>query len=124
MIYLATPYWHDDEKIRRQRAHAAIYITRAFIRRGVAMFSPIAHSYALLEEFGPLPLTNAQWADQCLGYLERSSYMLVAQIDGWQQSKGVEKEVLYCNSRGIPVTYMNSVSSDSIISAEMNISAA
>lgn len=111
MIYLATPYWHEDAEVRSARVMQAIFITRALIRAGQAVFSPIAHSDALNNPdktgfFHPLPLTNGQWVDLDLFYIKSCKFMLVAQIEGWRTSEGIKREVEFCRFNCIPTFYL------------------
>ena len=111
MIYLATPFWHEAEKIRLGRVASAIFITRALVRLGQPVFSPIVHSHTLnnpdkLGSFRHLPMTNDEWVDLDLSYIKSCQYMLVAQIEGWKESKGIEREIQFCLMKGIPVAYL------------------
>lgn len=112
MIYLATPYWHEEEIIRTERVRAAALLTRALIRRGLPVFSPIVHSHTLNHYAGAdvkkskLPLSNQDWINLDFMYLGACNMMLVAQIHGWRESSGIKQELEFCTKMKIPVTMM------------------
>lgn len=102
MIYLASPYWHENPAIRNKRLLQAQLITRVLILRGMPVFSPIVHGRGLDISGHPVVLSNTEWVDLDLNYISHCSSMIVAQLDGWQHSKGVTREMAFCSERNIP----------------------
>ena len=76
VIYVASPYWHPDPRIRRARAHAAQTVTSGMIQRGEPVFSPIVYSASIQE------------------------------VPGWEQSRGILIELGFARARGIPLERM------------------
>ena len=104
MIYLASPYSHSDPQVREVRFDAACLATAHLIRTGRSVFSPIVHGHPLVR-FG-LPTDWAFWELHDLEHLQRSDEMLVLQIDGWQESEGVQAEIALASALGKRVNYL------------------
>ncbi len=47
MIYLASPYSHDDPAVRQERFDAACRAAAELVRQGKTVFRPVAHSHAI-----------------------------------------------------------------------------
>ena len=109
MIYLASPYWHEDPAVRKERYQQIALISRALLRRKLPVFSPIVHGHAISElvhKGNPppeWPFSHSDWLDLDFQYLSRSSSMLIAELEGHGQSRGVQAEVRYCNLNFIPI---------------------
>ena len=59
MIYLASPYSHPDTAVRELRFREACRAAAELIRRGHAVFSPIAHGHSI--SLAGLPTGWAFW---------------------------------------------------------------
>ena len=105
MIYLASPYSHPRAAVRSERARNAVLAAAWLIReRGEAVFSPIAHSHHIAL-VGALDTTWETWAEMDLAIISVCRELVVLQLAGWEQSKGVAAEVAEAERLGIPVTY-------------------
>jgi Domain of unknown function (DUF1937) len=104
MIYLASPYTHPDPQVRKVRFDAACRATAQLIRAGQAVFSPIVHGHPLVRFGLPTDWSFWQWFD--LEYLRRCDEMLVLQIDGWQESEGVQAEIALASALGKRIEYL------------------
>lgn len=122
MIYLATPYWHPEQDIRDERTLKAKLLTRSFMRRGLPAYSPIVHGRAMEEGLTQLPFSNDEWVTFDFLYIKSASYILVCQIDGWQQSKGIQREVEFCSTNNIPVLMLGRTECARIIELERSLS--
>lgn len=49
LIYLASPYSHEDASVRQERYEIVSRVTALLISRGYVVFSPIAYSHPLNE---------------------------------------------------------------------------
>jgi len=104
MIYLASPYSHPDEAIRRQRFVSACLAAGNLMDNGHVVFCPIAHSHPIAVEIGERD--HAFWMAQDLPFLALSSRLFVLQLDGWEKSKGVAEEMAFAKERGIPIEFV------------------
>jgi hypothetical protein len=100
--YLASPYGHDDVKVRNSRFKKACLATVALMEAGHTVFCPIAHSH---------PIATLQtvdsgwdyWMEFDLAILGICKVLFVLAIDGWKESKGVAAEIEYAKRLGIPI---------------------
>jgi nucleoside 2-deoxyribosyltransferase len=99
MIYLACPYWHDDETIRRERVQTVTACAAVLAARGVRVFSPLTYSWAF--EGDGIP--ENYWLALDLEILKAADRLLVLAMMGWTQSRGVMAEMGAAYSMGIPV---------------------
>lgn len=104
MIYLASPYSHPDPDVREQRYRDACRATAALLRAGLTVFSPIAHSHALVEH--GLPADWKFWERFDHAYLERCDLLVVLMLAGWKISVGVQAEIRIARELGKPVSYL------------------
>jgi nucleoside 2-deoxyribosyltransferase len=104
MIYLASPYMHNDPAIREQHFRAACQATAALIRAGDVVFSPIVHSHPLVAH--GLPTEWAFWEAIDHEHIARCDEVIVLKLDGWEQSVGVQSETRITRELGKPVRYL------------------
>ncbi len=104
MIYLASPYSHDDPAIREQRFHAVCRETAELMRRGNVVFSPIVHGHPLVGH--GLPTDWPFWERFDREHLRRCNELVVLTLDGWRESVGVAAEIRIASDLGKPVRYL------------------
>lgn len=92
MIYLASPYAHPDPDVREQRFDEVCRIAGALMATGHQVFCPIAHTHAIQSRYA-LPRTWEFWREQDLPLLAACDWLVVAAMDGWQDSVGVKAEI-------------------------------
>ena len=105
MIYLATPYSHPDPEVREVRFEHACVIAGELMHAGHLIFSPIAHTHPIAIRCD-LPTDWAYWRRYDLGMLTMCDRLLVAKMEGWEESKGVQAEIEIAKDRGIPIEYL------------------
>jgi len=106
MIYLASPYTHEDQAIRELRAEQGnIAAGRLMIATGECIYSPIAHGHAVYKSHGELPLNWEFWQGQCFPMLDLCDSMAVLMLEGYENSVGIMAEVNYIKNLGKEVTY-------------------
>ena len=103
MIYLASPFTHDDPAVRQQRYEAACRAAAALISQGQIVFSPISHSYGISAD--GLPPDWHFWEKHDRRYLEVCDELAVLMLDGWQESVGVQAEIAIAREYGKPITF-------------------
>ena len=102
LIYLASPYSHDDPAVRVLRYEDACVACAALMRAGVTVISPIASSHAIAE-LGGIAGSWEQWRDLDLRLLDACDAVWVLTLDGWEKSAGVAAEIDYAEAHGKPV---------------------
>jgi hypothetical protein len=92
LIYLASPYTHDERWGEAGRYHEVAKATSVMLQRGWTVFSPIVHSHPLATQYG-CPQTWAFWGRHDRKYLEMCDELWVLALDGWKESRGVTEEL-------------------------------
>jgi hypothetical protein len=104
MIYLASPYSHPDPAVREFRFREACRAAAKLMRRGQAVFSPIAHSHCIAT-YG-LPTDWRFWEPFDRHQLECCNEVVVLTLDGWRESVGIQAEIRIAGECGKPVRYV------------------
>ena len=102
IIYLASPYSHPEEVIRKARDNAAKKAAGDLMRSGVTVFSPIAHSHGIAEAAG-IPYDWPGWIKHDLEILRVCQQLWILQLPGWEESRGIKAEVEAALKRGMPI---------------------
>ena len=105
MIYLASPYTHPDPVVREQRFKAVCRMAAELMRRGVILYSPIAHSHPI-SEFG-LPTEWEYWETADREHLNHCDELVVLMLEGWRESRGVQAEIRIAQELDKPVRYLD-----------------
>jgi nucleoside 2-deoxyribosyltransferase len=107
IIYLASPYSHPDQRVLQDRCNAAQKATAKLMREGHTVISPIAHSHGVADFLTDnLRLDGDFWMEQDLPLLARCDEMTVLCLKGWENSKGVKREIEFASRRGIPTSFL------------------
>jgi hypothetical protein len=103
VIYLASPYSHQQAQIREQRYRDACQATAALLRAGQNVFSPIVHGHPLTA-YG-LPTDWQYWEAFDRELISCCNELYVLTIDGWQESVGVTAETMIATELDRPIRY-------------------
>jgi len=104
LIYLACPFRHQDLSIQRWRCAAATYVTGELFKKGGYVFSPLTHNGFLGEVYEEI--TKEHWMQFDLTVLGLCTKLVVLKLEGWQESKGVQREIEFAQNRGIIIEEM------------------
>jgi hypothetical protein len=104
-IYILSPYTHDNPKVMQERYEKACKYAGKLIEQGHNAYSPIAHSHGIAIHSG-LPLTADYWWPINREMIDWADECHVLQIPGWEESKGMAEELIYCNKRLKPVYFI------------------
>ncbi len=104
LYYLALPY-HGTQEQQTHRKELSLKIAAEFLRQGIHLFAPILYVNQIAEK---LELPSLEERRQVVmpylfEFLKASKGMVLVMADGWQDSWGVQQEILYCQERQIPV---------------------
>jgi hypothetical protein len=105
MIYIASPYSHEDVVVMEERAYAVTYYCYTEIKKGNTVFSPITYGHQI-RKMGNMPNDWDFWMNFCLDFLKHSDELHVLTLDGWERSVGVKAEIQWSIDRNIPVKYI------------------
>ena len=107
MIYLASPYSHEDSDVREGRFAAVCAVAADLMAQGIVVFSPIAHKHPIAE-FGNLDALDADfWLKFDKEFLLRSEVLWILQLEGWDESYGICQEIEFATEHNIPVGYLD-----------------
>ncbi len=104
MIYLASPYSHEDVKVREYRFQTSAKAASTLMKKGIHVFSPISHTHPIAM-YG-LPLGWDFWEQFDRWYIERCDEVWVLMLDGWQESRGVTAEIGIATEMGKVIRYL------------------
>ncbi len=120
MIYLASPYSHEDPIVCEQRYEAACRATAGLLRRGHPVFSPVVHSHPLVRYGLPGDWDFWERCDRAL--LRCCREMIVLMLDGWRESRGVQAEIDLAIEMELPIRYLAADRISNSSGGETNIS--
>lgn len=107
--YLATPYSKWETGIEDAFKEASRLAARLLLR-GISVYSPIAHTHSIAI-YGQLdPLDHSIWLPFDEAMMEAAERLIVAQLKGWRESRGIAHEIDFFRQRGKPVQYVDPVS--------------
>ncbi len=101
LIYLASPYTHTSKLIEEFRYNLLCLAVKEFLMKGNVVISPIVHCHPVSIKHS-LPGDFMFWKRYNLQLLKKCDKLLIVQIPGWYQSKGINYEVIYATNKGIP----------------------
>lgn len=106
LIYLATPY----SKFPRGLEHAfaeTCTVVGGLIRKGVNVYSPIAHTHPVARYSNLDPLDHTIWLPFDQVMMAQSDLLLIATMDTWKESVGIHYEIDYFYSRGKDILFVD-----------------
>jgi hypothetical protein len=113
LIYLATPYsanknLSDESKLNIQEARfqEAMRVAAALMKDGHYIYSPIVHCHQMACRFG-LPKDWQYWQHYLKVMLPRCDELWVVVMAGWQESTGVQAEIVLARELKKPVRYVD-----------------
>lgn len=96
--YLASPYTHPDPEVRHTRVEELHEIMAHLLANRIIVYAPIWASHRAADEH-ELPIDQDWWAASNRAFMRPAAGLLVADIDGWQESKGVAYERNFCENK-------------------------
>ena len=105
-IYLASPYYHKDPKVRESRFIAACKKAGELMNQGYFIYCPIAHSHPIAVQC-ELPKDWSFWEQYDTEYIKWVNEVWVVMIPGWDQSTGIKAETEIAEKMGKPVRFID-----------------
>lgn len=109
LIYLGGPYSHDEQIVRNKRYNTYRKLAGLIIDKHDAfVFSPITHSHPIVthKSFDQAHHTYEVWMPIDLAILDICDELWIAEIDGWELSKGTKQEIEYARLKGMPIRFI------------------
>lgn len=104
LIYVASPYSHDDESVREARFVEVCKASALLLSLGLKVFCPIAHTHPIIKH-GNMGYGFEHWKELDALMVYKSDLLLVLMLPGWQLSKGVAAECEMARCCGIGVLH-------------------
>jgi hypothetical protein len=104
-VYLACPYSHPDPAIQQLRFEQVSAVAAQYMARGVLVFSPISHTHPIAMA-GELPKGWDFWERYDKTFLEWCDEVHVLMLDGYEQSTGVNAEIVIARAMGKSVVFV------------------
>lgn len=108
LLYLATPYNHQDPGVREARFNTINHVAADLMKKGWHVFSPISHTHPIAEA-GELPLGWEYWEKYDRLMLSMCDKLIVVTQIGWRESVGVQGEIAIAKELGLPIEYIKCV---------------
>lgn len=106
LVYLATPYSHEQPEVREQRFLVVNRVAADLMRDGMHIYSPISHTHPIAIA-GDLPKGWDFWEQYARVVLASCVMVIVLRQDGWEQSIGVAAELVIAKEMGLPVEFID-----------------
>lgn len=109
IVYLASPYTHEERAIKERRFRAATEAAAALIKKGYIVYSPITmtHPIDVMLAGEGATLGSNFWVSFDEAFMDACSEIFVLQIEGWENSDGIRREIEYFKKQGKPVNYIS-----------------
>jgi len=105
MIYLASPYTSTSLAEQQYRFEAVCRHASQWMRRGLYVYSPIAHTHPIALR-GGLPGDWSYWERFDRWFIERCDLVAVLMLPGWEGSEGVQAAIRMARELHKPVIYL------------------
>jgi len=107
-IYLACPYSTDDDNLRQERVNIVTEISAKLINLGHIIFSPISYGQLMVDCIPSLKdREETFWWKLDFTFLRMCSKVWVLTLEGWKESRGVQKEIQLAKDLKIPIVYLS-----------------
>src|SRR6185437_10368919 len=102
LYYLASPYTLYPGGIEAAY-RLACKASAELMRRGLSVFSPIAHTHGIAVHGGIDPKNHEFWLAADGPFMRVCDALIVLKGEGWQESKGIAREIAAFQKAGKPI---------------------
>ncbi len=104
--YLASPYSARSKRLMHERYLQALDCKAWLLVKGIWVYSPIVHCHETAR-LHDMPTDAAFWQDYNHVMIDASVGLLVVNVNGVADSKGVQEELEYSRLQRKPIGYVN-----------------
>lgn len=108
IVYLACPYSHASMDVRIQRFEESARAAAHLIHQGRFVYSPITMTHPIdlvMAEEGDT-MGSDYWVDFDEAFMALCSEMIILCLPGWDQSRGIAREIEYFKKMSKSVHYL------------------
>lgn len=106
LYYFASPYSHANPLVKIVRYEMTVYLSSSLTKKGFRLLEPIAMCHDQAGKYG-LPTGYSFWQTRDRGFIDVCDAVIVAKLQGWRESEGVQDEIEHALSTGKPVHYLD-----------------
>lgn len=106
LCYLATPYSKYEAGIHMAFVDASVFAAR-LMQQGVRVYSPIAHTHPLAIYGNIDPFDHDVWLPFDEAIMSVSDALLVVEMQGWKESRGIAHEIEFFEAHKLPIHYLS-----------------
>ena len=112
VLYLATPFTHDDPAVMQHRYRLSCLVAAKLMRHGIVVFNPLSHSVPLGEFLNDIEDQHSLWMSTDLPLLRRFDELLILGLPEWPKSRGVKAEMFEALGARKPITLIEEADID------------
>lgn len=103
MIYVASPFWHDNESVRDKRREKAIEYGKKLFLANKPNYTPLIYSYLFKDNNAK----EGYWINHGLKMIDACTEVHVLCLEGWESSNGIKGELKRAGELGLPIKYIH-----------------
>ena len=103
--YLGSPY--SGYPLGSEWAHCDIVIQAALLLgAGIKIFCPITHTHQIAKYLHQIPDPHQFWLDLDKCFMPFTHGLIICQLQGWQDSRGLKEEIEFFRQANKPIIHM------------------
>lgn len=106
LYYMASVYTQFPKGLEQAYIEAS-KSAAMLLKRGLNVFSPIAHSHPIALYGGIDKIDHDFWMRLDIAILDECAGLLVVMMPGWRESKGIAAEIKHARETGKSVTFLS-----------------
>lgn len=107
LYYLATAYTKHPSGRERAFTEACMLQVRLRTQHALRVFSPIAYMHNIARSTGLNGTDHEFWMECCRPFMRASDILLVAKMQGWNESRGIAEEIEAFKAMGKQIGFLN-----------------
>jgi nucleoside 2-deoxyribosyltransferase len=102
IAYLAVPYTKYGKGIEQSFIDASVLAAR-LIKTGLSIYSPVSHTHPIATYGNIDPKDQQFWYEFDRAMMQKCDALIVAHMDGWEQSSGMAYEIAFFAGERRPI---------------------
>lgn len=106
LYYMASVYTQFPKGLEEAYIEAS-KCAATLLKRGMNVFSPIAHSHPIAVYGSIDKIDHDFWMRLDIAILDECDEMLVVMMPGWRDSRGIAAEIKHARETGKPISFLS-----------------